>query len=333
MKPVITTEKRWHCDSLQPLVYRLYGLNLKSNFKFTHHLTTLTGKSNLIFKCIDSPPVSQDWQDTSPLFPAFGEPDLGVHFYPQNGFDILHLPGSGDFYIWSEQILCHPTTPVNTAQLEIDFLGTVLSFWLERQGIPALHASAVVLQKDCAVGFLASSQGGKSSLASALVQSGYALLTDDILPVECRDDLVIGRPGYAQMRFWPDRAEYLLGQYHNLAKVHPDYDKRRVPIGLDGWGNFCDTAQQLKCLYLPERRDPSAWGTAVEIISVSPTEAVIELVRQSFAAPILRAMGILPQRLENLAKIVRHVPVRRLIYPNGMNYLPQVNEAIKADLL
>lgn len=314
-------------------VYYIYGLNLKSNFKFTHHLTTGTGQPNLTFECINSPPVRPDWKGASPSFPAPGDPDLGIYFYPQNRFDVLEFPNTGIFYVWSDKILFQPDTSADPVEWEIQFLGTVLSFWLERQGVLALHASAVVLQKDCAVGFLASSQGGKSSLASTLIQSGCPLLTDDILPVECLEDRIIGRPGYAQMRLWPDRAEHLLGQYHHLEQVHPDYSKRRVPIGLDGWGSFCDDLQILKCLYLPERRDSSRWGTEIEMVSVSPQEALIELVRQSFAAPILQAMGILPQRLERLTKIVRQVPVKRLIYPNGMNYLPSVCEAIRADLL
>lgn len=325
-------ETSYYKGSVTTSVYCIYGLNLKSNFKFTHHLTIGTGQPDLTFECVDFP-LSLDWKGATPSFPAPGEPDWGIYFYPQNGFDILEFPDMGIFYVWSDKILFQPDTSANSADWEIHFLGTVLSFWLERQGIVALHASGVVLGKDCATGFLASSQGGKSSLASSLVQSGCPLLTDDILPVECREGKVLGRPGYAQMRFWPDRAEHLLGRYDDLELVHPDYSKRRVPIGLDGWGSFCDELQPLKCLYLPERRDPSTWGTKIEIVSVSSSEAVMELVRQSFAAPILQAMGILPQRLESLAKIVRQIPVKRLIYPNGMNYLPQVGEAIRADIL
>ncbi len=311
--------------------YQIFGFNLESNFSFTHTLTTTDEKANLLFLCVLEAPVSQDWKQSNPVFPGDDEPDLGVHFYPQNGFDILHFPGSGDFYIWSDKILCQPITPANLAQLEIDFLGTVFSFWLERQGILALHASAIAPPDGGAVGFLATSQGGKSSLAAAFIQRGYSLFTDDILPIECHDDAVIGRPGYAQMRLWPDQAKYFLGHFQDLELVHPAIAKRRLPIGQDGWGTFYDASQPIRCLYLPERRDPHLWGTAIEIASVSHRDAVIELIRQSFAAPILHAMGILPERLMKLSQLVQHVPVRRLIYPNGMAYLPQVCDAIDAD--
>jgi len=320
-----------HALSTPTTTYQIYGFRVRSNFSFTHTLSVVDGQPDLLFMCISEPPIHQDWKKTEPVFPGVDEPDLGVSLYPQGNFDILHFPGSGDFYIWPDQILCHPITPINVAQLEIDFLGTVLSFWLERQGYLALHASAIALPAGGAAGFLATSQGGKSSLAAAFIQRGYSLLTDDILPVELNAHRVTGRPGYAQMRLWPDQAQYFLGHFQDLELVHPEISKRRLPMGRDGWGNFCSVSQSINRLYLPERRDPHVWGTEIEIISLSPRDAVIELIRQSFAAPILHAMGILPERLMKLSQVVQHVPVRRLLYPNGMNYLPQVCDAIQSD--
>lgn len=324
--------------------YQLYGLTIGSCFPFTHHLTTSCAQPDLIFECVDSSPVEQDWQDSTPLFPTDSTSELNIYFYAQKDFDVLRLPGTGDFYIWSDRIICHLDPEASLIWLEIQLLGTVLSFWLERRGVLAIHASAVVLDhgdQASAVGFMATSQGGKSSLAAAMVQSGCPLLTDDILPVEyfaepvCGKS-VYGRPGYAQMRLWPDQAAHFVGDYHNLLRVYPEVTKRRVPIGPNGWGRLCDVPQPIGCLYLPERRDSECYdsercGKTVEIQSVSRRDAVIELVRESFAAPILQAMGILPQRLALLSKIVQHVPVRRLIYPDGVSYLPQVCQAIQLD--
>ncbi|UBF26553.1 hypothetical protein K9N68_00625 [Kovacikia minuta CCNUW1] len=180
----------------------------------------------------------EDWQQKPPVFPGMDEPDLGVHLYPQSDFDILHFPASGDFYIWSDRILCHPTTPANPIQLEIDFLGTVLSFWLERQGLPALHASAIVFPTGGTAGFLATSQGGKSSLAAAFIQRGCALLTDDILPLEWDGRTVTGRPGYAQMRLWPDQAEHFLGHFQELRIGSPGTCQTPPSYGFWGMGRI-----------------------------------------------------------------------------------------------
>ena len=104
--------------------------------------------------------------------------------------------------------------------MEIRLLGPVFSFWLELQGIPVLHASAVLVEGQ-AVAFLSSNYGGKTSLAATLMQAGHPLLTDDFLPVERGDGLYLGRPGYPTMRMWPEEAEHFLGSYEDLGLVHP----------------------------------------------------------------------------------------------------------------
>ena len=248
----------------------------------------------------------------------------------------------------------HLLNPAAIHLIEIIFLGEVLSFWLERQGIPALHASAVLIGGR-AVAFLSSNQGGKSGLAATLMQSGHPLLTDDILPVEEHNGVFLGRPGYPTMRMWPDEAAYFLGAYEHLPLVHPELSKRRVPVGGDGFGSFCDTSQPLACIYLPERRDASGASTTseisavghpgrhpsqpdgavpntdVEILPVSPRDAVIELIRHSFSAHQVEAAGLAPQRLNFFARLAQKVPMRRLIYPASFEHLPRVREAILGD--
>jgi hypothetical protein len=134
------------------------------------------------------------------------------------------------------------------------------------------------------------------------------------------------------MRLWPDEAQYFLGHYEDLERVHPAYSKRRVPVGPDGFGTFCDASQPMACLYLPERRDPEEGGMEIVIMPVSPRDAVIELVRHSFTPRVVEAIGLQPQRLDFFAQMVQQVPMRRLSYPSGFEHLPRVREAILEDL-
>ena len=63
-----------------------------------------------------------------------------------------------------------------------------------------------------------------------------------------------------------------------------------------------------------------------------PAEALIELIRNSFAARIVEAMGWQRERLGKLAQLVRETPIRRLRYPSGFEHLPRVRQAILDDL-
>ena len=139
---------------------------------------------------------------------------------------------------------------------------------------------------------------------------------------------MIGRPGYPQMRFWPDQARHFFGHYEDLGFVHPGYSKRRVPVGQGGFGEFRAAPLPLRCIYLPERQE----GAALTITPVPRGEAVIELLRHSVAAHIVDAMGCRERRFDFLARLVRAVPVRRLVYPSGVDRLPEAGQAILDDL-
>ena len=207
--------------------------------------------------------------------------------------------------------------------LELWLLGTVLAFWLEWRGVPALHASAGCAHGH-AIGFLASKQGGKSTLAMALLQEGHPLLTDDLLPVDVEGDTACGRPGYPQMRMWPDHARHFVEDPESLRRAHPYIEKRRVPVGPNGVGTFCDESQPLSALYLPERAD----DPPIEVQPVAPTDALQAVLRHSFLPRLVEATGWQSQRLDTLAQLVKQIPVRRLTYPSGPEHLPRIADAL-----
>jgi hypothetical protein len=132
------------------------------------------------------------------------------------------------------------------------------------------------------------------------------------------------------MRMWPDTASSFLVRFEHLPRVHPDLEKRWIPIGPDGLGVFHGDAAPLSCIYLLDRR-PEA-GAPVEIREISRREAVIELLRHSFIPLLVEAAGLQPARLDLLSRLVLQVPVKRLRYPSGFDRLPAVAEAVRRDL-
>ncbi len=314
--------------------YRIFGLTLASDFPFANRLAPGLGVPDLTFTCVTAAPLPSSWEQATPAYTSSYRTDDGesiFYLYQLDACDVLRFTRVADFYLWPDRIICHLLDPDYEYLVEIRLLGPVLSFWLERQGVPALHASAVVVE-DRAAAFLSSNSGGKSVLAAMLMQAGYPLLTDDILPVEQSHGAFLGRPGYPQMRLWPDEAHYFLGRYQDLELVHPSYSKRRVPVGPPAFGTFCPESKPLACLYLPQRRSAAEGDTEIEITPVSRRDALIELVRHSFAASIVEQLGLQQQRLDLFAQMVRLVPVRRLVYPSGFEHLALVREAILQDL-
>lgn len=312
--------------------YRLFGLVLASDFPFASRLPAGAGPPDLTFTCAAPPPVPDELP--APVYAsrfrtARGESNCS--FYRLAERDLLRFPGVGDFWLGPGGIVCHPADPDDRGPVEVHLLGTVLSCWLERAGVPSLHAAAVVAAGGRTVGFLGANGGGKSSLAAAMMEGGSPLLTDDVLAVEPGPGGFSGRHGYPQMRLWPAAAERFCGPAARLPRVHRDSPKLRVPVGAGGFGAFAAAERPLSGFYLPVRRPGPVGSGAVAVEPLTPRAALIELVRHSFVGALVEAAGWQPRRLDVLARLAVAVPVKRLSYPDGLEHLPRVREAVLAD--
>ncbi len=274
----------------------------------------------------DTPP---DWHLLPPSFTSLSTFEDGgsrVQLYRTEDCDVLRFSRLADFYLQPRRIFGCPAGGADSSLLELRLLGPVMALWLETRGIVALHASAVAVgEQVCA--FLAGRRGGKSSLAAALVEGGLSLLTDDLLAVEARGRGFVGRPAYPEMRMWPETARFFVGGIERLPVLHPSVDKRRVVVDRGGFGRFQSTAAELGCIYLTERRagDP-------RIEPLAPGEALIELVGHSYVPNLVEGMGLARQRLDFFSRLLRRIPVRRLLYPEGFEHLSRVRDAVLADL-
>lgn len=314
-------------------VYSIYGVSVASDFPFTYRLATAGGVSQITFSRATEEPFDPDWLTTTPVYASArlpGETESRFHLYQRNGCDIMRYTHRAHFYLWPHHILCQVLDSRYHFAIEIWLLGGVFAYWLERQGIPALHAAAVVVN-DQAVAFLSTNKGGKSSLAATLMQLGHPLLSDDILPVELRQGQFAARPGYPQMRMWPDQAQHFVGSCEELDKVQPALSKRRVPVGSGGFGAFCEAARPLRRIYVPQRYDADGLGE-ITISPLSVKEAVVNLVRNSFLPYVVAAAGLEAKRFGLFANLIDQVPVCRLRYPSGVQHLPAVAEAVLQDL-
>lgn len=306
-------------------IYRLFGLTLASDISFASRMVSVACDPELFFCQADG---NCDLADRGKrIFPQKDQESY-LWLYKQEDHYQARIDQAVDFYIYPDRIEYNVLDPARRYLVEICFLGEVISIWLESKGITALHASAV--SKDGkAAAFLSTNRGGKSALAASLMKEGHLLLTDDILAIEEVNNTFFGRPGYPQMKMWEDEAKYFLGSYEELDTVHPLYNKRRIPVGTDGFGSFCDRIQPIAAFYLPDRQSSDC---GIRIEAVSPRDAVIEIIRNSFSAGIVEAMGMQIERMQFFVQMLKRIPMRRLIYPSGFQNLPEVNRAVMEDL-
>ncbi|MCB1843993.1 MAG: hypothetical protein KDI09_13600, partial [Halioglobus sp.] len=169
-----------------------------------------------------------------------------------------------------------------------------VGLWLEQRGIPCIHANALAAG-DKAIGLIAPSRTGKTTLTAALLGHGLQAMTDDMLALHPNAAQWEVHPGWPRLRMWPDSAESFTGQgAQTLAKVHERFEKRLVK--LEEGGAFCAQERPLRQLYLLERRASEA-GEVV-ITDLAPGEAIIHLLQNSILGDVYGALALEAKRLK-----------------------------------
>jgi hypothetical protein len=203
------------------------------------------------------------------------------------------------------------------------FLGQVLSYCLLARGIEPLHATAMVVDAR-AIAFLGDSGFGKSTLAAAFLQRGYALLTDDVLALEFSGENVWARPGIARVKLNPDSADAVFCGRRSIP-MNTFTSKMIFPLNDSQHGN---RVVPLQALYvLPHKTSKSR----ILIRRLSGRSSFLPIVQNTFNDTVLH-----PDRLKRqfafAGRLAGLIPIKRLSYPKRLDMLPEVADAILADI-
>jgi hypothetical protein len=113
---------------------------------------------------------------------------------------------------------------------------------LQQKKILPLHGSAIEIDGR-AYAFIGNSGAGKSTLASAFLNNGYRLLTDDVIAISLsQEDIPFVTPSYPQQKLWQESLnEFGMDhqKYHPLFEretkyaipVHSQFSTDTIPLG------------------------------------------------------------------------------------------------------
>jgi hypothetical protein len=200
------------------------------------------------------------------------------------------------------------TRAVISCQLAPHVADELLCYWLLRYMVPFylafegpatfFHGSAVKV-RDGAVGFLAESFGGKSTLANYLQQQGHPLVTDDDLLVDGEGPF-LAVPSIPFIRTC--RSQEVLG-----IRVER-FANRPVPL------------RKLYILGLSE--------APASVISLSKIEGVAALLQQNR----FRFVEKLTQRFRFCVRLASSIRISRLVMPRALSRLEEVHQTLLIDL-
>ena len=123
---------------------------------------------------------------------------------------LMRIPDIARFLLNDgREIVFAPESDATEADIPIFILGTVFGILLHQREQIVLHASAVRVN-DRAVLFCGSTGAGKSTLAAALAQRGYPLVTDDVCTLTIDDtNEPLVHPDGRQLKLWAQAIDRL----------------------------------------------------------------------------------------------------------------------------
>jgi hypothetical protein len=210
-----------------PWIYRAYGLRLKSEIQIPVFLPEHDqGVAGVGFWAQGETVTIQleTSQSIGQLIPDLvAQESIAVKLI-EDGV-ILYLKDIAVFQIEKgETVRCYPAPHGDNSGLCLALSGIVMAVLLLQRGCFTIHASAVAMGGE-GILFLGDSGAGKSSLAIALHQRGYPIVTDDLAGIIEREGKLYLLSAFPQMRVTPEASEALDLPWNQLI-VLPNNPKR-----------------------------------------------------------------------------------------------------------
>lgn len=198
----------------------------------------------------------------------------------------------------------------------------VLPLVLCARGRLILHGSAVRSPWG-GILLIAPSGGGKSTLAVALAEHGWKLMSDDYVRIRLRAGSATAVAAYAGARLWPDVLEGIAASSSEMPRVSHYSAKRR--LRRDALRGRTALSSPLRRIYLLGE------AAGVSVRAVSLRDALVALLSQTLR---LDAAGGRDEerRLDLLGRLCETVAVRQLSFPRVLDGLPRVKDALERDL-
>ncbi|MDD9266537.1 aldolase [Paenibacillus sp. GCM10023248] len=209
-------------DIKQKLIFKAFGLTISSDMDLPELI-----KMNDQLEVTDIE-ILIDPELTSLFFELSDNPQK---FLIKENLIMFHLPEIATFSIKEgRRITVSPMIGAEAGEIRLLVLGTCMGAILMQRGIFPMHGSAVAINGK-AYAIVGDSGAGKSTLASAFLNQGYELLSDDVIAVSLQEGnspYVI--PSYPQQKLWQDSLSNFGMECSNYQSLYGRVNKYYVPV-------------------------------------------------------------------------------------------------------
>jgi HPr Serine kinase C-terminal domain len=247
---------------------------------------------------------------------------LGPFLWASNQQLWLFVPKVAKFHITKGERICvEPESGVDLDSVRLFLLGSALGALLFQRNLLVMHGNAVRVGNQCVI-CVGRSGIGKSTLAAKLMQRGYPVLADDVVPIDIEGFALAGVP---RIKLWQDSAAQLKVNTKKLNRIRPGIEKFQVPLN----GQYCSDKVPVRWIYIlntERRRD------GIEIEPITGFQRFNPLRRNTYRLQYLEGMKLQADHLKLVGKLASRVHLARVVRPEGEFLLDELADKILADI-
>jgi len=292
--------------------YYAYGLTIKAELPLPE-LERREGQEDVLIRYGNVPQSIEDAVVRMVRFEA--APD---HF-------LLKVDGIARYYVREgKEIIIEPACGAREEDIRLFLLGSVFAALMHQRQILVMHGSAIGVNGKGVI-FTGVSGVGKSTLAAALFQKGYHILTDDVCAVKAlgsETPQII--PAFPRLKLWADAAEKLGTDIGSLPRIREKLDK----YGLKVEKSFQQQPLPLKSIYILSNRDQEG----VSITPLAKLNKLEALIKNTYRFRFLEGQGGKPLHFQQCVEVAKAAKIYQVVRPKGGFYLDELVSVLEKEL-
>lgn len=230
-------------------------------------------------------------------------------FVIQDQLIMFHVPRVAIYCIQNgTEIYVQPLDYGQYAQIKLYLLGTCMGAILMQRNILPLHGSAIAINGKV-YAIVGHSGAGKSTLASAFLNRGYKLLSDDVIPVSFNDDNIpMVTPSYPQQKLWLESLNQFGMEALSYQPIVERENKFVVPVTEKFLSEPLPLAGIIELVKTNDQED-------VEIHPITSLESLRTVYEHTYRNFFIEPLGLLEWHFTFTTKMLQKLSVYQLKRP------------------
>ena len=284
--------------TLNVVAYQAFGMHIRSDIPLPELPRMATQGEE-----IDLQIVTRDLTD------VWNEVVGGNRYFAVKENKVLfHIPNVAIYCIEDgNKIMVSPMKNAHDDQIRLYILGSCMGALLLQRKILPLHGSALAIDGK-AYAIIGHSGAGKSTLASAFLQQGFQLLSDDVIPITySKENTPMVSPAYPQQKLWQESLDAFGMEAREYRPIIQRETKFAIPVS----AQFATSSLPLAGIYELVKTDQKQM-VVEPILNLKRLQTLFHHTYRHFLLPHL---GLTEWHFHMLAHLASHVQLYQIQRP------------------